>query len=262
MSRLVWGIPGARQYEMGVDRGVLYVTGLDGVPWNGLVSVSEQPTGGAERAFFMDGEKFLSIPAKEWFEATVTAFTYPDEFGLCDGTHTIRPGLRFAQQRRKPFGLSYRTKIGNDLTPNAGYKIHIVYNALAAPSPRENSTIGSETDLTDFTWLITTKPQRVAGHKSTAHVTIDSRETNPVKLAQLEDILYGNNEENPRLPTLDELIAIYDDVLEFSLVDNMDGTFTVQAPDSALDVFDNGQFVLNWPTAEPVDEETYTIASE
>lgn len=262
MSRLIWGAPGSRQYEVGVDRGVLYVAGSNGVPWNGLTSVSEQPTGGTARPFFMDGEKYLEIPAREQFEAVVTAYTYPDEFAQCDGSANVRPGLRFAQQRRKPFGLSYRTRIGNDLTETAGYKIHLVYNALAAPSPRENNTLGDDVDPSDFSWSITTRPHVVTGYKRTAHVVIDSRETNPVKLQRLEDILYGSDEEDPRLPTPDELIALYDDPTEFSLTDNMDGTFTILAPDSALSVFDNGQFIFNWPTANPVDEETYTIASE
>jgi hypothetical protein len=261
VTRLGWGAPGTREYEVGVDRGVLYLDGMDGVPWVGLTSVVERPSGGDPRPYFMDGEKYLNLAAREQFEATITAFTYPDEFGFCDGTYPIRPGLRFAQQRRKQFGLSYRVKVGNDLSPNSGYRIHLVYNALAAPSQRQNNTMGDSSEVADFSWDITTRPVATAGFRRTAHVVIDSRETNPVKYKRLEDILYGNDLTDPRLPTPLELIELYDDPLSFTLTDNGDGTFTIVAPNDALESYSNGQFVFDWETATPVDDETYTITS-
>lgn len=210
MPRLTWSAVGERFYETGVDRGVLYVNGIYGVAWTGLTSVAESPSGGEARPYYIDGVKFLNISSAEEFEATINAFYRPLEFGPCDGTASIQNGLFVTQQPRKSFGLSYRTKLGNDVDgSDHAYKIHLVYNALAAPSERSNNTLGDSADPSVFSWAITTLPPSITGFKPTAHLVIDSRSTDPSVLSNVEDILYGNEANTAHLPSPDELIAIF-----------------------------------------------------
>lgn len=260
MSRLNWGATGTRYYETGVDRGVLYVNGY-GVAWTGLTSVVESPSGGEATPRYIDGIKYSNTASSEEFAATITAFTYPDEFAQCDGTHEVRSGLFLHQQIRKPFGLSYRTKIGNDLSEDHGYKIHLVYNALVSPSERENATVADETDPNDFSWTITTRPPVISGYKPTAHFTIDSRDTDPEVLSLVEDILYGTEIESPRMPTFEELLEVFDTISEITVTDNGDGTFTVTAPFDTIRMLDDTIFEITSPTAVFIDEDTYTISS-
>lgn len=210
MPRLDWTAVGERFYETGVDRGVLYADAFAGVAWTGLISVDESPTGGEAKPYYIDGVKYLNISSAEEFEATINAFYRPYEFGLCDGIASIQNGLFVTQQPRKSFGLSYRTMIGNDVdASDHAYKIHLVYNALAAPSSRSNNTLGDSADPADFSWEITTLPPAITGYKPTSHFVIDSRFTSSGLLSTLEDILYGNDVESARLPTPTELIAIF-----------------------------------------------------
>jgi len=210
MSRLTWSTVGERVYETGVDRGVLYVANQAGVAWTGLTSVEEAPTGGDAKPYYLDGIKFLNIAAAEEFEATINAFSSPPEFGLCDGISSVQNGLFATQQPRKAFGLSYRTLIGNDVS-GAGYayKIHLVYNALSAPSSRSNNTMGSSTEPSAFSWQISTLPPAITGYKPTAHFVIDSRSTSVPILTRIENVLYGTETVAPRLPTPNELITLY-----------------------------------------------------
>jgi hypothetical protein len=212
MTRLVWNSVGERLFEAGVDQGVLFVDGSDGVPWNGLLSVSESPTGADVTGYFIDGVKYLSLVSSEEFEATIEAFTYPDEFAQCDGTVSVKNGLYITQQARKPFGLVYRTKVGNDVDGiDHGYKIHIVYNALAQPTERANSSWTETIDPETFSWHIVTKPPVFAGFKQSAHFIIDSRETPSYLMHEIEDILFGYQDSEARLPSVDELLAIFTD---------------------------------------------------
>lgn len=207
MSRLKWGDLGERLFETGVDRGVLYLEDASGVAWSGLVSVTEEPVGGEAVPYYIDGIKYLNRALSEEFEATVEAYTYPDEFALYDGSQRIGNGLFATQQRRKSFGLSYRSLVGNDVEgADYAYKIHIIYNALASPSQHTNSSIGDSISPDNFSWKITTKAPLRAGRRPTAHFVIDSRETPAALLAEVEGILYGTETEAPRLPTLHELI--------------------------------------------------------
>ncbi len=212
MPKLTWGAAGSRFYEAGVDRGVLYVGELAGVSWNGLTGVNESSSGGDAKPFYIDGIKYLNTSAAEEFEATITAYTYPDEFAHCDGTYQPRPGMFITQQRRQSFGLSYRTKVGNDLSDDAGYKIHVVYNALASPTARSNKSLGDSSDPTDFSWSITTRPPSTTAYKPTAHLVIDSRSTDPSILSLVEDILYGTDEDPARIPSFTELIEVFDTI--------------------------------------------------
>lgn len=263
MSRLVWNAVGSRFFENGVDRGVLYLDSQPGIPWGGLTGVSESASGGAAKAFYLDGVKYLNIPAAEEFEATITAFTYPVEFSVCDGSGRPRPGLFLGQQRRKPFGFSYRTRVGNDLAgPDFAYKLHLVYNALAEPSDRSFNTSGKDSDVSDFSWKVTTKPVAVPGYKPTAHMVLDSRYINPITLGKLEDMLYGSESTVSHLPTYQELIDQLDEPVAFALIDNGDGTFEVDGPSEILAVnTSTGIFDLVWPTANDNGDGTFTIGS-
>lgn len=210
MPRLNWSAIGQRFYEMGVDRGVLYVDSQPGVPWTGLISVSESPSGGEPKPYYVDGFKYLNVASSEEFAATIEAFSSPPEFDQCDGTRSIANGLFATQQPRKPFGFSYRTRIGNDVDgPRHAYKIHIVYNALAAPSSRNNQSMGSSIEPVGLSWSITTLPPSVLGLKPTAHFVVDSRKTPKNLLTTLEDILYGSASSAPRLPDAQELWDLF-----------------------------------------------------
>lgn len=208
MTLLQWDDVGERFYETGVDRGVLYIEN-EGFAWNGLIAVQETSTGGDPKPYYVDGYKYVNVAAAEEFEATIEAFAAPAEFGVCDGTVEIYNGLFVTAQRRRPFGLSYRTKIGTDITPDHGYKIHLVYNALAAPSQRNNQTIKDSAEPTTLSWAITTTPPRLTALKPTAHFVIDSSKTDPEVLSDLEDILYGTVGTDPDFPTPEELIALF-----------------------------------------------------
>ena len=212
MSRLVWGAIGERLYEIGVDRGVLYIDDAPGVVWNGLVSVTEDIDGGEAKPYYIDGVKYLNRPAAEEFQATIEAYTYPEEFARCDGTAALSSnGLFATQQARSSFGFAYRSRIGNDVKgTDFGYKIHLVYNALATPSSQAHTTLGDSVDPFNFSWTVTTKPPRLGGHKPTSHFIIDSRKTPGPLLSQIEDVLYGTATSAPRLPPLVELIYLFE----------------------------------------------------
>lgn len=211
MTRLAWGTPGERFFETGIDRGVLYVGNFAGVPWNGITSVSEAPNGGEAKPYYFDGFKYLNVSSAEEFEATITAFSSPREFDVCDGTLSISNGLYATQQPRKSFNLSYRTMVGNDTNGSThGYKIHLVYNALAAPSSRDNTSIGDSADPISLSWAITTRPPAINGMKPTAHMIIDSRKTPVSLLTAIENILYGSSSTSARIPSILELMNIFD----------------------------------------------------
>jgi hypothetical protein len=229
----------------------------------GLTSVEEAPTGGEAKGYYIDGVKYANVASAEEFSATINAYMYPDEFGPCEGTHQPRSGLFITQQRRKSFGLSYRTLIGNDLTPDHGYKIHIIYNALAAPTPRANATItGDSGELNTFSWSITTRPPVISRYKPMAHVVIDSRFTDPAVLSLVEDTLYGSETDSAYLPSFTELIDIFDVISSLTVVDNGDGTWTATAPFDSIQMLETDLFEITSSAAVFVDEDTYTISSE
>ena len=214
MARLEWDKTGERFYETGTDRGVLYPTTDggeygNGVPWNGLTAVTESPSGAEATALYADNTKYLSLMSVEEFGATLEAYTYPDEFAECDGSASIATGVVIGQQERKSFGLSYRTKVGNDIEgDDLGYKIHIIYGVKASPSEKSYATINDSPEAVTFSWELTTTPVNVAGFKPTASITIDSTKANPTDLASLEAILYGDESNEPRLPLPDEIATI------------------------------------------------------
>ena len=213
MAKIVWDKTGERLYETGVKNGVLYVQEggayPKGVAWNGLTAVTESPSGAEATPLYADDIKYLNLLSAEEFGATIEAYTYPDEFAECDGSAALADGVMIGQQPRKAFGLCYRTTIGNDTNGNDyGYKLHIIYGALAAPSEKAYATINDSPEAITFSWEVTTTPVNVTGAKPTAYITIDSTKADPAKLAALEDILYGKNGEpgnEPRLPLPDEI---------------------------------------------------------
>ena len=213
MAKIEWDKTGERLYETGVKNGVLYVQEAGaypkGVAWNGLTAVTESPSGAEATPLYADDIKYLNLLSAEEFGATIEAYTYPDEFAECDGSASLADGVMIGQQARKTFGLCYRTAIGNDIDGNDhGYKLHIIYGALAAPTEKAYATINDSPEAITFSWEVTTTPVNVTGAKPTASITIDSTKADPTKLAALEDILYGKDGEpgnEPRLPLPDEI---------------------------------------------------------
>lgn len=208
---LVWDATGERLYETGVKKGVLYPQSTSGtypkgVAWNGLTAVTESPSGAEANAIYADDMKYLNLYSAEEFGATIEAYTYPDEFAECDGSAELVKGVVIGQQKRKAFGLCYRTVLGNDtLNDGYGYKLHIIYGAMASPSEKAYNTVNDSPEAITFSWEVTTTPVNVADMKPTASLVIDSTKADPAKLAALEAILYGSENAEPRLPLPDEI---------------------------------------------------------
>lgn len=211
---LVWDQVGQKLYETGVDHGVLYIPDaqgayVDGVAWNGLTTVTESPSGAEANAQYADNIKYLNLYSAEEFGATIEAYTYPDEFQQFDGLAVPAPGVAVGQQARKQFGLSYRTKVGNDLDEDLGYKLHLVYGCTASPSEKAYSTINDSPDGVKFSWEISTIPVAVANLRPTSILTIDSTQVSATALSDLEQILYGDVGVDPALPMPDVVIAMF-----------------------------------------------------
>ena len=211
MPKLTWDNTGERIFETGIKQGVLYPIQSDGryskgVAWNGLTAVTESPSGAEATPLYADDIKYLNLLSNEEFGATIEAYTYPDEFAECDGSAELATGVMIGQQKRKVFGLCYRTAIGNDVDGNDhGYKLHLIYGCLAAPSEKAYSTINDSPEAITFSWEVTTTPVNVEGFKPTSQITIDSTKADPTKLAALEAILYGSAEIEAKLPLPDEV---------------------------------------------------------
>lgn len=212
MSKLVWDKIEDRLYETGVDHGVFYPVDKGeykkGVVWNGLTNVTETPSGAESTAQYADNIKYLNLTSAEDFKATIQAYTYPPEFAQCDGSAEITAGVMIGQQTRKSFGFSYRTKIGDTDSNNKGYKLHLIYGAKAAPSERAYATVNDSPEALSFSWELSTTPVNVTGYSPTAIVTIDSTKTDATKLKALEDILYGTESADARMPLPDEVVEI------------------------------------------------------
>jgi len=215
MVALTWDQVGERLYETGVDHGVLYLPDVSGVynlgvAWNGLTTVTESPSGAEPSAQFADNIKYLNLVSAEEFGATIEAFTYPEEFAQCDGTALPSPGVALGQQGRKTFGLSFRTRVGNDVEgTDFGYKLHLVYGCQASPSEKAYATINDSPEAIAFSWDITTTPVPVTGYKPTSLIVVDSTVVDAADLTALENLLYGAAATEPALPTPDAVIALF-----------------------------------------------------
>lgn len=250
MTKLTWDTVGGRRYETGVDHGVLYLPNQSGVydtgfAWNGLTKVSEKPTGATANATYADNIKYLNLISVEQFEADLSAYTYPEEFSVCDGTQEPEPGVAVGQQPRVSFGLSYRTLVGTDLDANKGYKLHLVYGAFAAPSQKDFASVNDTPAAIEFTWSVTTTPVDVPGYKPTATLTIDSTKVDAAALATLENFLYGTSGTNPSLPTPAAVLAIFS------------GTVTEVTP--VVPTYTSGTHTITIPTVTGL---TYYIDGE
>lgn len=214
MPAIKWDQTGERLYETGVDHGVLYIPDatnkyVGGVAWNGLTAVTESPSGAEPNPQYADNIKYLNLISVEEFGGTIEAFTYPEEFEQCDGTASLAPGVTIGQQARKTFGLSYRTLVGNDVdATDHGYKIHLIYGAMAAPSEKAYATVNDSPEAITFSWELTTTAVEVSGHKPTASLTVDSTKASEAGLAALEAVLYGTESEDARLPLPDEVLTL------------------------------------------------------
>jgi hypothetical protein len=220
MTKVAWDQVGQRLYETGVDHGVLYMPDAggvynDGVAWNGLVAVTESPSGAEITPQYADNMKYVSLVSAEEFAATIEAFTYPPEFGQFDGTLSPEVGIFVGQQDRRSFGLSYRTLVGNDLEGTAhGYKLHLLYGCLAAPSEKNYGTVNDSPEAITFSWEVSTNPVEVGEiggvqYKPTASLVIDSTLVDATALGELEDLLYGTVGTDPSLPTPSDVIALF-----------------------------------------------------
>ena len=245
MTALVWDQVGQRFYETGVDRGVLYIPDSAGAynkgyAWNGLTTITEKPSGADASPQYADNIKYLNLVAAEQFGATIEAFTYPDQFAQCDGTATPAAGLSVGQQSRKTFGLAYRTRVGNDIDgSDHGYKLHLIYGALAAPSEKAYATINDSPEALAFSWDVSTTPVPVPNMKPTSLLTIDSTKVDAAKLAQLEGMLYGSTGVDPQLPTPGTVIALFT------------GVVTEVMP--VAPTYNSGTHVITIPTVTAVD---------
>lgn len=248
MSKLVWDETGKRLYETGVKMGVLYpiqLSGLytKGVAWNGLTTLTESPSGAESSPQYADDIKYLNLVSAEEFGGTIEAYTYPDEFAVCDGSIEIQTGVSIGQQSRKTFGLSYRTTLGNDVEgTDHGYKLHLIYGALAAPSEKAYATINDSPEAISFSWEITTTPVSINGFKPTSSLVIDSTKVDSAKLAALELVLYGNTGVEARLPLPDEIASIFANAAPTALTMTSlpaDETTAVLVTDNVVLTFNN-----------------------
>ena len=213
MPRLIWDAIGEKFYEMGTKMGVLYPmsdTGTyeEGVAWNGLTAVTESPSGAEETKLYADDIKYASLRSAEEFTYTIEAFTYPPEWEPCDGSASVAPGVSISQQKRKSFGFSWVTTVGNDISDDAGQKIHVAWNSTAAPSEKSYASINDSPDAITFSWECTTSPVNVTGHRPTSHMEINCAKLKEKTIKAVQDKLWGSESKNATLPSPDELIQL------------------------------------------------------
>ena len=256
MTRILWDAIGSHHFSAGVDRGVLYLQNGSGVPWNGLVSVNEAPSGADVVESYYDGQKFFSRRRPEEFEATIEAFTYPLEFDEYDGRSQYS-----TSQVRKPFGFSYRTLLGNDVDgASLGYLIHIVYNAVTKPITRAHTTISDTSELNLFSWTITTSDVGIGGRRG-SHFVINSTIAYPWVLSEIENTIYGSVETSARLPDPQEILDLFEGGSILKITDHGDGTWTAEGPDEAIQMLDATSFQITWPSAVYISSDTHRISS-
>lgn len=263
MSVITWDNPGEHVYQYGLDRGVLYLLDGRAVAWNGLTGLDDG-SDSERKSFYLDGVKFLETVTPGDFQGTLRAYTYPDEFdeilGLASGQH----GLMFHEQPTKSFSLSYRTRVGNDETQDYGYKIHILYNLTALPDSHTYASLQEHAEASEFAWGISGIPVKPVNLRPTVHISVDTRDTPEFLVNALENILYGTETEDPRLPTVLELQTIFDEYGELVIIDNGDGSW--MASDLTDDVVyisssNADEFTIVNADVTYSDPDTYDISS-
>lgn len=262
MAKIEWDLIGQRYFEAGVDRGVLYMHDGMGVGWNGIISVAEKIVGHDPTPIYFDGVKYADAQALGEYAATLRAYTYPDEFQEFEGIMYVDNGLFVTHQPTERFGLSYRTKIGNDenLNLDLGYKIHVLYNLTAVPSQKNFQSLQSDSTAIEFEWNITSIPQAIPGYQPTSHLIFDTREMSQELLDVVEDVLYGNAVKDPELPPIDWLVGLIDSWVLIRIIDNLDGTWTAEGPDNLITMLDPTLFQIQQATIKTVDSVTYLIS--
>lgn len=259
MTKIQWDQPGKRIYEIGVDRGVLYTPNDGAVPWNGLTGITEAALGGENSAVYFDGVKFAESTSPGDYAATLRAYTYPDEFNDLEGVVDLGNGLYLGNQEPGRFGLSYRTLIGNDVDPELGYKIHILYNLRAVPTPKNYQTsTGSNPTL--FEWNITAIPEVISGYRATAHLIFDTRYMDPLLIQDIENSLYGTEFTEAELPEIQSLVGFASDWVIIRITDNFDGTWTADGPDDLITMLDSESFEIIQANSEMLDVNTYRVS--
>jgi len=262
MTVLAWDGIGDRVYQIGIDRGVLYLQNGEAVPWNGLTGV-EEGSNSEVKSFHLEGTKFLQNLILGDYEGKLKAFTYPEEFDQVQGTSKISPGFDIYDQPVHSFSLSYRTLIGNDLSSDYGYKIHILYDVIAKPDTVSFDTLDdSGAQAVEFSWSLTGTPSRLLGFRPTVHVALDSTQTPPEVMQVLEELLYGTEDSDPRLPPLTEIAGYFGYLGILIIVDNGDGTWTaIDGADNYVSMLDDTTFQIINADATYLDEDTYTIST-
>ncbi len=246
MTRITWDAYVDRIYEQGVSQGVFYPENSPGVAWNGLISVTEAGEQAQEPKYF-DGQKYHDRNRPPVFAGTISAYTYPDEFEPYDGiSSTI-----FTGQPRKSFGFSYKTK----------NEIHIVYNVLTAPSNHSYSSIDEKPNPLAFEWSFTTLPENIPGGKPSSHIVIMIDAAKPAAITDLEAAIYGDDENEPRLPSVEEIIDIFESAATLRITDNGDGTYTALGPDNVVILLDDETFQINWSSVVIIDDMTFSVSS-
>jgi len=264
VTKLVWDQSGAKVFEAGLDRGVVYFADEPGVAWNGLVSLDESDRMGYE-SYIFDGEKIGNLPLASGFSGSLTAFTYPPEFLKAVGSsiNDDISGLQLMNQKgRVSFGLSYRSLIGDDIDGiNLGYKIHILYNLTAVADDIDYETLSDDIDPLEFKWSVSGRMETLAGYKPTAHVIVDSRYLSEVRMDRLEEILYGTETSEPWLPDLATLYEMLNYAYLVTIVDNGNGTWTAMGPSELITMLDATTFEIESDGVTIIDPDTYTIES-
>lgn len=261
MAELVWDQVGDRLYETGVSKGVLYGDDGVGVPWNGITSIEESVDNEVESVHF-DGIKFNDIVTIGDFTALLRAFTYPEEFSYYEGTLEDQTGFYIMNQPKSQFGLSYQTKIDDDIYSESGYKIHLLYNLTALPSSRTYQTLSLDIEPLEFEWSITAIPEEIEDFRPTAHVVFNSRKIDKNLLEDIEAILYGSEIHEARLPSLKGLSTFIRKWQRLIITDNGNGTWTAEArEDNIITMLDATTFEITSDSAVFIDTDSYTISS-
>lgn len=261
MPRLKWDNVGDRVFESGLDRGVLYLSNGDAVPWNGLISVIEK-IGRSSSPIYYDGVKVGESISLGSFSGTLSAFTYPGELDELEGNAKIRGGVFLGEQAPKTFGLCYRTRVGNDVDgAESGYKIHVIYNVVATPSDREYSTIGDSLDPVEFEWELETIPVDLPGFRGAAHITIKTDDLDPSLLTEIEKILYGNGPASASLIPMSELVDYINNWFRLKITDNGDGTWTASTTyDGYIYLLIDDEFRIDNANAIFINDHTYILS--
>lgn len=261
MTKLSWGDSGNRFFEAGVDRGVLGLSDGTCIPWNGLISIKEAPSGAEVTKEYYDGQPYTRQNALEDFSAVLEAFTYPLEFLDFDGMY----GGTISQQKREPFNLCYRTRIGNDTEGvDHGYKIHLVYNALATPSDKNYQSLNDSEDIATLSWKISTKAMAIPNAKPSSHLVIDSRYVYPWALQQFEAYIYGSDDIDGSFPALEDVLSMFNLNSILIITDHGDGTWTADTRpgyDYIIQMLDSKTFQITWPSAVYQTEDLYSLSS-